>query len=506
MIKPRAARSGILLRGGTDFPLVLAERAATVSVGAQHAAPQLARASTTPGSGFSRTLFRMCLSALATLPRAAVKPRRSAVFISLVVALATLAIHPTARAARAQSPTPPPAAARSVGTVKSIADKTVTLATDAGEEIKIVMQDATKLVRVAPGQTDIKQATPIALSDLQPGDRILVRGTAGDAPKSILAASVIAMAKTDVAAKQAKDREEWQKHGLGGIVGAVDPALNVITVGITQMGQKKSVAIKVSPNTVLRRYAPDSVKFDDAKPAPLDKIHPGDQLRARGTKNADGTELAADEVVSGTFKNISGTISALDAAAGTIVVQDLTTKKPVTVKISSDSQLRKLTQPAALRIAARMKGETPAAPGAASPSASGSSAAASGGGAPNSQSNPSSGAAQAAGSGGRAGMPGGGPNGGPGGGQSGAAGAGSGAASGGDLQQMLSRMPASNLSDLQKGDAVMIVTTEGSSDGIVTAITLLAGVEPILEASPKGGQSSLLSAWSLGSAPGGDSQ
>jgi hypothetical protein len=65
-------------------------------------------------------------------------------------------------------------------------------------------------------------------------------------------------------------------------------------------------------------------------------------------------------------------------------------------------------------------------------------------------------------------------------------------------------MPASNLSDLQKGDAVMIVTTEGAEGGAVTAITLLAGVEPILEASPAGGQSSLLSAWSLGGAPGGD--
>ena len=68
---------------------------------------------------------------------------------------------------------------------------------------------------------------------------------------------------------------------------------------------------------------------------------------------------------------------------------------------------------------------------------------------------------------------------------------------------MLARMPASNLSDLQKGDAVMIVTTEGTEGGSVTAITLLAGVEPILQSSP--GAPSLLSAWSLGSGPGGDS-
>ena len=70
-----------------------------------------------------------------------------------------------------------------------------------------------------------------------------------------------------------------------------------------------------------------------------------------------------------------------------------------------------------------------------------------------------------------------------------------------DLQQLIARMPASTLNDFQKGDAVMIVSTEGTAAG-VTAITLLGGVEPILEASPNGG-GMLLAPWSLG-APSGD--
>src|SRR5271165_285346 len=373
-----------------------------------------------------------------------------------------------------QNPAPAANGSRGVGTVKSVAGATVTLTTDAGDELRILLQPDSKILRVAPGQQDIKQATPIAASDLQPGDRILVRGKPGDDAKTVLAVSVIVMAKTDVAAKQAKDREEWQRHGLGGVVSAVDPGANTITIGVTVMGEKKSITIKLAKNTVLRRYAPDSVKFDDAKPALLDSVHVGDQLRARGTKSSDGTELAADEVVSGTFRNIAGTISALDGAAGTILVQDLSTKKPVIVKISADSQLRKLTPPVAQRIAARMKGETPAAP------ASGASA-------------PPNGNVAASATGAPGSSP----------GQQGARTGGGGGGQSGDLQQMLTRMPASNLSDLQKGDAVMIVTTEGTAGGGVTAITLLAGVEPILEASPKG-NSSLLSAWSLGSAPGGE--
>jgi hypothetical protein len=69
---------------------------------------------------------------------------------------------------------------------------------------------------------------------------------------------------------------------------------------------------------------------------------------------------------------------------------------------------------------------------------------------------------------------------------------------------MLSRMPAVALADLHKGDAVMLVTTQGSQTTPGTAITLLSGVEPILQASPTASQAMMLTPWSLGGAPGGD--
>jgi hypothetical protein len=68
----------------------------------------------------------------------------------------------------------------------------------------------------------------------------------------------------------------------------------------------------------------------------------------------------------------------------------------------------------------------------------------------------------------------------------------------------MNRMPPATLSDLQKGDAVMLVAMEGGSGGIPTAITLLAGVEPILQASPGSNASTILSPWSLGSQAGGE--
>ena len=400
-------------------------------------------------------------------------------------------ISPMSQAASPQAATPPPAqtpaAAKPVGTIKSISANTITLTTDSGTDVTVSLQDTAKLLRVAPGQKDLKDAAPIQLADLQPGDRILVLGKLAADGKTVLARSVVAMKQSDVAAKQAHEREEWQRHGTGGLVSAVDAASNTVTISLPAIGEKKTVAIHLSSATILRRYAPDSIKFDDAKPAPLDQIKPGDQLRARGTRNADGSELTADEVVSGSFRNIAGTISAVDTSANTLTVQDLATNKPVTIKITTDTQLRKLPAQMAQGIAMRLKGTTPDAPaqGAANSSA------------PAAQASKPSGPP--------AGAP---PGGGPGANGQGAAGSGGagrpGGGRGGDFQQALLRMPAATLADLQKGDAVMIVATAGASNGMPTAITLLGGVEPILEASPKSSASTILSPWTMSGAPGGE--
>ncbi len=369
------------------------------------------------------------------------------------------------------------AATRPVGTIKVITGKAIVLTTDVGADVSIQIQDDAKLVRIAPGQTSLKDATPIQLSDLQVGDRILVRGALGPDGKTLQAASVIAMKSTDIAAKQAHERDEWQRHGVGGLVSSIDAAGGTISISTNATGTAKDVKVQLSKQTVLRRYAPDSVKFDDAKPAPIEQIKAGDQLRARGTRSADGAELTADEVVSGTFRNIAGTVNSIDAAAGTITVMDLVAKKNITVKVTSDTQLRKLPPMIAQGIAARLKGTPADAPAGVGGN----------GAAPPTAAKPAdpAGSSQAGGPGG-------------------AARAGGGASRGGDFQQMLSRIPASTLADLQKGDAVMIVTTEGTQENGVTAITLLAGVEPILQASPKGGASSILTPWTMSGAPGGD--
>src|ERR1700682_2940270 len=346
-------------------------------------------------------------------------------------------------------------AAKAVGTIKSIqADSiTVTAESGGGGDIVAKLTGSTKILRVPPGEKDLKNATALQPQDLQTGDRVLVRGQAstnGDGHAIVInALAVIVMKQADVAAKQQHDRDDWQKRGVGGLVTNVDTATGTITISSSGIGANRNITVRINTtkDTILRRYASGSVKFDDAKPAPLDHIKAGDQLRARGTRNPDGSEVSAEEVVSGAFRNIAGTIKAIDPASNTMTVQDAIGKSAVAVRVTSDSQMKKLPAEMAQRIAMRLKGPAGGGNGD-QPGANGQSYGNSvkdQGGAPDAgRARPSkSTEGQAAGV--------------PGGGQSGNGPP--------DLQRLLSRLPNSTLADLQKGDAVMIVSTEGTDSG-----------------------------------------
>jgi hypothetical protein len=372
-----------------------------------------------------------------------------------------------------EAPTARPVAKR-IGAIKAINGTLITLTPDSGPDVKIAVQPATQIVRFAPGETNVNNATPIQLQDLQVGDRIRATGWASDDNLPLPVLKIVVMKRSDLEARHQQDLQDWQKRGVGGLVSAVDAAAGTVTISVVNFGEKKDLVVRISKTTVIRRYAPDSVKFDDAKPGTLHEVRPGDQVRARGERNADGTELAADEIVSGSFRNVAGKVNSVDASASTLTVQDLLSKKTVLVKVTADSQLRHLPPEMAQRIATRLKGPSA---GAAAASGAGSNPAPGQTASPGIPGMPESGNPRGSGMGGRSG-------GAP------------------DFQQMLSRMPAASLADLHKGDAVMLVATEGSA-GTGTAIQLLSGVEPILQASPTAGQAMMLAPWSLG-APSAD--
>ena len=361
-----------------------------------------------------------------------------------------------------------------LGTVQTISGNTITVKNDAGATMQVTVEENARLLRIEPGQKTLAGASPFNLADLQAGDRVMARGSTGADGKALAAAMLVAIKGADIAQKQEQEREDWQKRGTGGLVKSVDPAAGTVTIPSGPGGTRTQV-IHASPTTIVRRYAPGSVKFDQAIKSTLDQIKPGDQFRARGSKSADGATLEAEEIVSGSFLNLAGPIQAVNADASTITLTDIATKKPVVVSVTPDSQLKKLDPAVAQRIAARL----------------------SGGGARRPNGSPAAGAG--AGEQGAAG-PGSGPSGAE--RQAGSPGRGPGAG-GPDLQQLLARAPSVTLKDLQKGNMIIVVATEGQSPHSATAVTIVAGVEPMLQASTSGSQAMLSSAWNLGGGEGG---
>ncbi len=336
-----------------------------------------------------------------------------------------------------------PAVPRQAGTVKSATADSLTLTNATGQDYTVSLPADAKILVVAPGAKDLKSATAGTPADVAAGDKVIVTGSATDTGTALTATRVILMKQSAIAESHAAEDAAWAR-GTGGIVKSVDVAAGKVTVS----SGMKTITVSTTPTTIVRHYSGDSVRFADAQVTTLAAVKPGDQLRVRGTKSADGLNVTADEMVAGTFHNYSGLIASIDATAGTVTLKDLATKKTVTVAVTPSSDVRRLPPMVAMGIAARMKGGAAGAPSA--------------GAAP-------AGAQGARGGAGRAGA---------------------------DLSQMISRMPTETLAGLKAGDAVMIVATTGSDASKSTAVTLLAGVDPILTASPSGEMT--LTPWSVG--------
>jgi hypothetical protein len=350
------------------------------------------------------------------------------------------------------------------GTIKSTGTTSLVMTTAAGQDVSVTVSDSTKFLIVPPGSKNLSAATPGSIVDAATGDKALVTGKVGDTAGSLNAVRIILMKSADIEKVHQADAAAWARGG-GGIVKSVDAATGVITIS----SGMRTISVQTTPTTIFRRYSDGSIKFEDAVQSTVSAIQPGDQMRVRGTRSADNASIAADEIVTGAFKNFSGIIASIDSTAGTITLKDLTTKKTVVVAVTPNSDVRRLPLQMANMLAMRMRGGAAGAGGA---------------GAPNGGARPTG--APAGGQGGP---------GGPGGGQGGAN-------AGADLSRMLTRLPTETLGGLKVGEAVMIVASSPAGESSKgTAITLLVGVDPILAA--PAGQSTTLSPWSMGGGEGG---
>src|SRR6266498_1612815 len=364
----------------------------------------------------------------------------------------TLALIAMAAVARGQATTPAtpsqgdPSITENgvIGEVKAIdaAAKQMIVKTDAGSVVTVALADKTIYRRLAPGEKTLTNATKITLADVAEGDRVWSRGKVSEDRKSVPATAVIVMTKADIAKKQDAERAEWRRRGILGVITGLKPESKEITISSRSMAGTQAVVIPVTEKVELRRYAPDSIKFSDAKPSTFAELKVGDQLRALGERSAEGTHFTPEKVVTGSFRMVAGAVTTVNAATGEIKINDMQTKQPLTIVVKQDAVLRKFAP-------METGGGMMMSRGPDSPGAGGQGAQAQG------QRNP------------------GGP-GGPGGGRPGGGGGGF------NINDMLERLPTVSIADIKVGDTIMVSSTQGTDPSRLTAIALVTGADTLL--------------------------
>lgn len=372
--------------------------------------------------------------------------RKTAIPISAAlatVAALILAMYPYV--ARAQA-----ASTRVVGSATAVTADSITVKPDHGASVTLAVPSGARILETQPGAKTLAGATAIPLSSIAPGDRVLAIAQPAASGSEPSASMIIAMKASAITQRHAAEESAWQHNGIGGLVKSVDAAAGTVTI----TSGPQTVTIATTPQTIIRRYSPDSTAFSASTPSMLAAIHPGDQLRARGARTPDGSKMTAAAIVSGSFRNIAGTILSIDPTANTITVRDLKTKKPVIIHITANSAMHQIPEPMARYLAARLKRDTE------TPEEH------------NKHAHVEAASAEHA----ERHQP--------------------GQAHSASISQMLERTPLVKLTALRKGQALMIVATEGAPES-ATAITLLSGVEPILTAAPSAAAGMFSASWNL---------
>ena len=330
-----------------------------------------------------------------------------------------------------------------IGEVKSMdaAAKQLTIKTDAGSIVTVSLSDKTTYKKLAPGEQSLTNATDVTITDLAEGDRVMARGNVAADQKSVPALMVIVMTKGDLAKKADAERAEWRRRGILGVITALKPETKEITITHRTMGGNQLVVIPVTEKTEMRRYAPDSIKFADAKPSDFSELKVGDQLRALGDRTEDPLRFNPQKVVTGSFRTVGGVVTAIDAATGQIKINELEKKTPLTIVIKQDAVLRRFPAEFGMGFGARAGGQ-----GQGQGQAQG-----------NAPQRPPSGGPGGGGPGGPGGSPGG-PN----------------------INDMLERLPTISIADVKVGDTIIVSSTQGVDPTRLTAISLVAGADTLL--------------------------
>ena len=373
-----------------------------------------------------------------------------AVSKSLKLVLSLVILLGAAGALWAQTPDPAIKTTQVFGKVTEInaSSGQITIKTAAGSVVVASVNEKTTYQRIPPGETDRAKAEQTSLTEITVGDGLVARGFVATDQKSVPAQQIIVVSQSEIAKKNATEKMAWSR-GAKGIVKSVNPSTKEVTVGSSSLSGAPQTITVVVDKAKIRQYPPDSIpKYENAKAAQFEQIKVGDQFNAKGEKSADGMHLEAQEVLFGTFKIAGGTVTEIDVANNIVKINDLTTKKPLTIVFKPESIIRRLPQGAAMMFGG-MGGAGGPGGGQARPQGE--------------AQGPRPQGAGPAGPGGQAGPGGPGRMGG-----------------GGTMADMLERWPTITINELKVGDTILMSSLQGSDPTQVTAIQVVTGAEPLL--------------------------
>jgi len=308
-----------------------------------------------------------------------------------------------------------------VGEVTAV-DKTanqVSIKTKTNEVVALSLDQNTDYKRVPPGETTLNKAVAVTLADMTVGDQVYARGMISDNGNRAPVRQLVIMSHVDIARKHEQERAEWRKRGIVGSIKAINPTTKEIAVTARVPEGTRMITVTAGDAVRYRRYEPESVKFSSALPSSFAELKVGDQVRALGDKSADGTHFAAEEIVSGTFRTLVGTVTEVNPATAEIKINELNTKKPLIVVTKEESMVRRMS-PELIAMLVPHKGAPPA--------------------------NASAPAANK------------------------------------NVEEELEKLKTQQISELQPGEMVIVTSTIGKDASRLTAIALISGVNPLVKA------------------------
>lgn len=342
------------------------------------------------------------------------------------------------------------------GDVTAISSGKIVLKTVDGG-LDVVLSDKTEYKKINPTNTTLSAAIASSFSEIGVGDKLAVTGVLSADQKSLPARRVYLMTKSSITESQAKESEQWKTRGINGKVTAINLQTNQISVEIRGMMANSTVSVTAKQDAQFLRYAPNSVKYSEVQKSDFSDIKIGDSIRAVGDKSENGQMFTAEKVLTGAFQTVAGTIKSIDLQKNELVISDIQTKKDVTIAVNPASVAKLFPAEMAQRLAQMQMMR--AAGGGTMGAGGGQGNGVTGGVRPPQQGTPTANAS----------------------GMGAPPQSGFGGMHGGSIDEMLDNFQNITLSDLKVGAMVAASSTKTADNTHITAIKLLAGVEPFLK-------------------------